>query len=414
MKALIYTAGSAGDTYPFIGIGKTLADRGHHVELFANEAFADIIKGAGLSFVQAGDAGEFHAAINDPDLWDRRRGFEAAVRPFIGHMREWVALIESHLDDGSVVVGSTLGFPARILRELHDVPLVLAHTAPISFRSLHRMAKTEVMPIGDRAPRWVKSGWLRMVDWLADRALGPEFKEIRRELGLEPVKRVFKDWMVYSPDVTIGLFPEWFAPRQPDWPTSLRLTGFPLWDSNENATLNDGLGRWLAGGTAPVLFTAGSANVQAEEFFETALSSCSELGLRALFVNPKIENMPAQLPEWARHESFVPFSLVLAECRALVSHGGIGTCAQGLAAGIPHLVTHINFDQRDNGSRLRDLGAGAAIPVRKFRDRNAISAIESVLDQRLDERAEKLANRVDPSAARERAASLIEAAAGPQ
>lgn len=408
MKVLIQTLGSAGDTHPFIGIGATLAERGHDVVLFANEVFGDAVRNAGLEFVETGEAVSFQEGISNPDLWDSRKGFEAAVRPFVERTGDWVRLIESHLDDASVLVASTLGFPARIVRELHDVPLVLAHTAPVSFRSVHRMAKTEIMLVGDNAPRWLKRAWLRFVDFVADRAVGPGFNATREEFGLGPVKRIFNNWLVYSPDVTIGMFPEWFAPRQPDWPDSLHLTGFPLYDESDQRSMGPALEEWLGEGDPPVVFAPGSANVQAAQFLESAVQMSSALGLRALLLAPNADDVPKSRPDRIRHESYVPFSQLLPRSRGLVSHGGIGTCAQALAAGIPHLVTHINFDQRDNGSRLEDLNAGRSIPMKKLRGRAATAILEETLETETVIRVKDLATRIDPTASRSNAADIIE------
>src|SRR5262249_1451717 len=51
----------------------------------------------------------------------------------------------------------------------------------------------------------------------------------RIPLGLPPVRRVFRDW-INQANVVIGMFPKWFAQPQPDWPSKLRLTDFPLYD----------------------------------------------------------------------------------------------------------------------------------------------------------------------------------------
>jgi UDP:flavonoid glycosyltransferase YjiC (YdhE family) len=267
------------------------------------------------------------------------------------------------------------------------------------------------MPVGDSAPVWAKRAWLRFIDWYADRAVGPEFNVIRRELGLAPVDRIFNEWLVYSPDVTIGMFPEWFAPRQPDWPASLHLTGFPLYDASDQVSIGPELEEWLASGDPPVVFAPGSANVQAAGFLESAIDVSTALGIRSLLLAPNATDVPADLPDTIRHEEYVPFGSLLPRCRALVSHGGIGTCAQGLAAGIPQLVTHLNFDQRDNGSRLEDLGAGTVIPMAKFNDQKASRAVESILDADTVSQAQQLAKLIHPAEARNAAADQIEAAA---
>ena len=81
-----------------------------------------------------------------------------------------------------------------------------------------------------------------------------------------------------------------------------------------------------------------------------------------------------------RHEPYVPFGALLPRSAALVSHGGVGTCAQGLAAGIPHLVSALSFDQFDNASRIEDLGAGAALPAKRYTGERAANALRALLE----------------------------------
>ncbi len=78
------------------------------------------------------------------------------------------------------------------------------------------------------------------------------------------------------------------------------------------------------------------------------------------------EQLPSALPPEIRHVAYVPFSQVLPRCKALVHHGGIGTVAQGLAAGVPQLVMAMSHDQPDNGYRLTRLGVGAYVYPKAF------------------------------------------------
>jgi rhamnosyltransferase subunit B len=126
------------------------------------------------------------------------------------------------------------------------------------------------------------------------------------------------------------------------------------------------LAAFLDAGEAPVLFTPGSANVQARRFFEVGVEACRRLRLRALFVTPYTEQLPSPLPPEIRHVDYAPFSQVFPRCAALVHHGGIGTVAQGWAAGVPQLVMAMSHDQPDNGYRLTRLGVGAYLYPKAF------------------------------------------------
>jgi UDP:flavonoid glycosyltransferase YjiC (YdhE family) len=112
------------------------------------------------------------------------------------------------------------------------------------------------------------------------------------------------------------------------------------------------------------------------------------------------EQLPSRLSPNVRRFGFVPFSLLLPRAAALVHHGGIGTCAQGLASGLPQLVMPMAYDQLDNGLRLNRLGVGAVVPRKKFKPKAVINAIEPLLNSaEVARRCRELAARCDGPAA---------------
>jgi rhamnosyltransferase subunit B len=233
---------------------------------------------------------------------------------------------------------------------------------------------------GPRVPRWVK----RMQLWASDALfirplLGGDLNGLRRELGLAPVKRIFSDWL-HGTDLVIGLFPDWFGPPQPDWPTNIRLVGFPLWDVKAAVELSSDVQEFLAAGTPPIAFSPGSANRAAQQFFAAATEACERTGRRGILLTKYPEQLPAKLPPGVRHFGFVPLSKLLPRTSALVHHGGIGSCAQGLAAGVPHLVRPMAFDQFDNSRRMERLGVSEEISVRKFRGPAIAAALARLLN----------------------------------
>jgi UDP:flavonoid glycosyltransferase YjiC (YdhE family) len=81
-----------------------------------------------------------------------------------------------------------------------------------------------------------------------------------------------------------------------------------------------------------------------------------------------------------RYEPYAPLSLVLPRCAALVHHGGIGTSAQGLAAGVPQLTMPMGFDQPDNATRLFRLGVGRWVRPGRFQGKTVAAALRDLLD----------------------------------
>lgn len=86
---------------------------------------------------------------------------------------------------------------------------------------------------------WMKRYWLRLIDILVDRVVGPTMNQMRADRGLKPVSRIFDEWCIYSPDATLGLFPDWFGPPQADWKHPVTLTGFPLYDESDQRQIDD-------------------------------------------------------------------------------------------------------------------------------------------------------------------------------
>ena len=157
MHALILTAGSAGDVHPFVALGRTLRGRGHDVTLIANESFGDLVRKAGLEFVQLGTAEEFRRVIENPDLWHPRKGVRVVLEEgAMPALDETVETLRAHLRSDTVMVTSTLGFGARVVNEVDGTPLATVHLAPSVFPTMHRMPRLAGLPPLDRAPRWFK------------------------------------------------------------------------------------------------------------------------------------------------------------------------------------------------------------------------------------------------------------------
>jgi UDP:flavonoid glycosyltransferase YjiC (YdhE family) len=218
-----------------------------------------------------------------------------------------------------------------------------------------------------------------MADTLADSYLAKPINELRAELGLPPIRGVIDEWW-NSPQRILGFFPDWYRPPQPDWPSQLRLTGFPLYDERGVTEPSEEVCRFLKAGDRPIVFTPGSANVHGHEFFAAAVEACVRLGRRGILLTRFPEQLPAELPACVRHFDFVPFGWILPRAAAVVHHGGIGSTAQGLAAGIPQLIMPMGFDQFDNALQVRRLGVGRELKPAKFRGPAVAEELRVLLD----------------------------------
>jgi len=380
-RFLLTPVGSMGDVHPFVGLGRSLRARGHDVTLLTVEPFRGISERAGLQFIATRSAEDFDRFTRHPDLWHSRKGMTLALRTFASMLRtDYARITEAYEPGRTVLVGQTFSFATRVFEEVHGAPAATIHLAPWIFRS--DFQQPTHIPGRDPSglPRWLKRAVWWMVDrWFVDREVLPELNRWRHELGLPPVSRVCKQWM-HSPRRVIGLFPEWLAERQPDWPGQLRLSGFPRYDESCDHALSPGLQGFLDAGTPPILCTPGSANRAAAAFFSAAADAVRRLRRRALFLTPYPEQLPASLGADVWHELYVPFSHVLARCAAIVHHGGIGTCAEGLAAGVPQLTMPLGFDQPDNTMRLWRLGVARWVVPQRFTGERVATELSALLE----------------------------------
>ena len=94
------------------------------------------------------------------------------------------------------------------------------------------------------------------------------------------------------------------------------------------------------------------------------------------------DHIPRDLPATIRHVDYAPFSQLFPHAAAVVHHGGIGTSAQALAAGVRQLVTPMAHDQPDNAARLVKLGVARSIPVKHVSARRLSNALDLLLSDR--------------------------------
>lgn len=292
-----------------------------------------------------------------------------------------------------------MAFGARIAQEKLGIPLVTCHLSPISFPSSYRPAKLDGIWMPHWMPKFYKDSIWRLIDLVADKYLGPQINEVRKKLDLPPIKSIIKHWL-HSPDKVIGLFPSWFAEPQPDWPKSSEVTNFVFFDEADNTPLSPELEKFIAEGDPPMIFTAGTAINNAMSFFKASTEVCKTLNTRGVFLSRYKDHIPNDLPENIHYCEYAPFSKLLPCSSALIHHGGIGTCAQALRAGVPQLITPFGLDQPDNTSRLIELGVGDELRMKKYKSSTAADKLGKLIKEKnIHMRCKKIADElkgIDP------------------
>jgi UDP:flavonoid glycosyltransferase YjiC (YdhE family) len=380
-RVLLLPLGSSGDVNPFLWIGRQLRERGHEVAVVVNAMFSESVRALGLRHIPFGDEAEFHALLDHPDIWHPTRGQALVMRAMGDLVARHCELLAREANPDTLVLAPATAFGARAMREKIGFPLVTVHLQPCVILSASDTAFfSRGMGWTQNLPTPLKRLLFRLIEAHIGGLVGPGVRAACKATGVRAPRNAFREWW-HSPDGGLCLWPEWFAPPQPDWPPHMHCTGFPLYDLADHVPLSPGLESFLAAGAPPVLFTAGSAMAQAEKFFRMALEACCITGRRAIFATRFPRQLPATLPPEIFHADYVPFSHLLPHCAGIVHHGGIGTTSQAFAAGVPQLIQPFSHDQPDNASRVRRLGCGDWIWPDELTPENLASKLGAVLER---------------------------------
>jgi UDP:flavonoid glycosyltransferase YjiC (YdhE family) len=395
MRILLCAAGSHGDVLPFIALGRELQRRGHEARLVTHERFRPLA--AGLPVVATGTLELEARFMADPDITDTRKGLALVAAGIMERLPDAFHQVEREIVPGrTLIVASTFSLGARLVAEARGVPCAAVHLSPSWFRSEH--VAPSIGPLGHLAgmprvlKRWI---WQAMDRRMLDRLFTEPFNRQRAALGLPPVQRMLHAW-IHEADAVLGLFPEWFAARQPDWPAALALPGFPFDDApGDPPALPPEVADFLDAGEPPVAFTAGTANASSHAFFDTSAQACALGGRRGLLIAQDARQLPATLPAGVLHLPHAPFSSLLPRLAAFVHHGGIGTTAQALRAGVPQLIRPMAYDQFDNASRAVQLGSARQLLARRYRPKAVADSLDRLIDDtRVREACRQAAGRM--------------------
>jgi UDP:flavonoid glycosyltransferase YjiC (YdhE family) len=379
MHALLIPFGTAGDVLPFIGVAIALRRRGHDVTVFTDVAFEDVIRRNGIEFACLSSREEYADLLKHPDLWHPTRSypliFKNQVAPKIRPVYEFIR--ENHVRGKTVVIAANLAVGARLACEHLGLPMVSLYVSPMCFRSyVHPPPLPGLDLFPGRPHAWIRT-LFAIADWRVDRLLGPSLNGLRRELGMPPVKTIMDWW--HSPQLIVGLFPEWFAPLETEWPQQTRLTGFPLYDTAGPTEISRDLEAFLQAGPPPVVFMPSSFMAQGAEFLRESVEACTRLQCRGILLTQFSEQVPALLPPGVRTFPFVPLSVLLPRSSAIVHQAGIGTIALALASGTPQLAVPMAMDQLANAERLQKLGTGIVMTTKEYRAESVASHLTQLL-----------------------------------
>jgi UDP:flavonoid glycosyltransferase YjiC (YdhE family) len=389
---VIVAAGTRGDVAPYTGLGVRLQEAGHRVTIGAHAPFRDLVTAAGLTFHEVpGDVAEV-LRVPSPDRPPSPFFLNRRVRQLERYLTDVAdGVVEATSDAEAVLVTGAVPF-AYAAAQARGVPSLGVFLQPFEPSRAYPSPMTNTArSLGPWANRAVGTALLDMLLPFTKAA-----NRIRERLGSPPqgARATRRAQAAARWPVLHGISPA-VLPRPADWRPGLDVTGYwwpydpPDWTPPQH------LVDFLAAGPPPVLIGFGSmANGSGPWLQDAVLGAIGATGVRAV-VQAGWAGLDAGQDEQVLTIGEVPHSWLLPQVAAVVHHGGAGTTAAGIRAGVPAVLTPIYADQPLWARRLTDLGVATTVPFRKLTaDRLAAALTDLLRGSGYRDRARALAARV--------------------
>jgi sterol 3beta-glucosyltransferase len=390
MHIRLLALGTRGDVQPYIALGIGLQQAGYQVSLGTTANFKSFVEDAGLA-----------SLTSDVDMQAVARGGADGSRRVSRRKARWqlfqVLLDETlKLSQGADVLiysGAAL-FTAQHVAEKLNIPVIPALVQP----AIH---PTRAFPsVGMPALEW--GSWYNnftygFVDWLTWTFTKSNVNKWRRDvLGLPDADQSAMQKVRQSKWPTLFGFSPSVLPKPAEWGANVHVTGYWfLPDSIWNPPAD--LAAFLEAGAPPVYIGFGSmASRDPQQTTELVLDAVKQAGVRAVLASGWGGLSAANVPENVFLMDSVPHDWLFPRMAAVVHHGGAGTTAAGLRAGVPTVIIPFGGDQPFWGHHVHKLGVGTEpIPQKRLTADGLASAIRTaVQDSAMRARASALGEKI--------------------
>ncbi|WP_099038966.1 glycosyltransferase [Mycobacterium neglectum] len=413
MKFALACYGSRGDVEPSLAVGRELLRRGHEVHMAVPPDLVGFVEAAGLATVSYGP--EVEALLNADHV---RHFWSNFFRNPVGLLRDlWAPIISNwaevsktltSLADGADLLSTGLNFEqaAANVAEHFDIPLIALHHFPMRPNGqLIPMIPSPLIRSAGTLSEWLFWRSSRTVEDTQRRVLG-----LPRATRRSPRRIAEHRWLeiqAYDAVSVPGLAAEWTK-----WNGQRPFVGALTMQLTTEADRE--VAAWIAAGTPPICFATGSIPLESPaDTVEMISTACAQLDRRALICAGGTDLTGVPHPDHVKVVGAANYAEVFPACRAVVHHGGSGTTAASLRAGVPTLILWSSADQPYWGNQLKRLHVGTA---RRFSTTTAdtlAADLQQILTPQYATRARHLATQMTtPAESIAHTADLFERAAG--
>lgn len=355
MRVLLATTGSEGDFQPFLALAERLQRAGHQTTLAAADRYGEQARQAGVAF----------AAIGHP--WSEattREQFSRvlALRDPLKQLALVVELLEREQVDSvprlrelarahDLVVYPPLLVAAVAAARAEHVQHVSVHLAP-----LHRARSYS--PLGPSFGRFVNAALWGVAGTMLRRASDVRLNRVVAAAGLAPWHDVMLSASHSSALDLIAVSPTVLT-RDALLPAQSRITGYFFRDQPGPEPSAE-LAAFVAQSPPIVIGFGSMTGFDAERMTRIVLDAVADTKQNVVLQSGWAGLGALTLPPHVMRAGFVSHAWLHARAACVVHHGGAGTSASVLRAGVPQAIVWHLGDQPMWGRRMHDLGCAPA------------------------------------------------------
>jgi len=425
LSIVVMVVGSRGDVQPFIPICRRLAER-HRVRLATHREFRPMVERAGLEFYPLG--GNPHEMMEYivktggrilptrlDQIWEDVPKKRAMIAEILAST--WRACTEADPEQAGarsfradVIVANPPSYGHIHCAEALHIPLHMIFTMPWSATCAFPHPFANFDP-GTHRPveNFFSYG---IVDLLVWAGIGDLVDTFRVEtLQLPPLALTDGAALLEDHEVPFTyLWPASLVPKPEDWGPHIDLANFIEYEQAHAYEPPQALLDFLAAGEAPIYVGFGSVVTEdPAALTRTIFTALDKAGARGI-VSEGWAHLGGDAPPPNVYViGDCPHDWLFARCRAVCHHGGAGTTAAGLRAGLPTVVVPFFGDQFFWGRIVADAGAGPEpIPIRRLDSQTLMAAFDACRRPQVRERARELGARLRATDGVELAVQSIE------
>ncbi len=388
MQIMIIAIGSRGDVQPYVALGKGLKAAGHSVRLATHENFESLVSSHGLAFYSM--KGNVQAFMEDPEnrkllesgnfLAINARAAKASQQAAIDWAKGGLVAAQGV---NLLIAGVGGLFLGVALAEKLKIPFLQAYIFPFTptkaFPAL--LFPQFISKLGGAVNR-LSHHVFRQIMWQGSRTGDKLARQQVLNLPTAPFWGNYGSVHLQRYPILYGLSPSVIA-KPSDWQNT-HITSYWFLDEAPDWSPPLALLEFLKRGSPPVFIGFGSmVSRNPEETADLVLRAIALTGQRAILQSGWSGLSKRDLPETVFMVDSVPHSWLFPRVAAVVHHGGAGTTAAGLRAGVPTIVIPFFGDQPFWGQRVAALGVGTApIPRKQLTAERLAKAIHRVVSDR--------------------------------